>query len=194
MDRLREILSQRTPPGVILFNPRKRIRYINKEAQELIPTLAGNRLPHTSRRKVLPPEITDLLEKMAGEATPGDPFAEPVIYSSLIVSRWRIPLSLRGMIMGPAGTKKGANHFLVLVERIVEKRPVNVEGIKDRYHFTEREMEILSLVCNGLSNKAIAEKVFVSLHTVKGHLTHIMEKLGVQSRNQIVALLMNQAP
>ncbi|NTW38330.1 MAG: response regulator transcription factor [Cellulomonadaceae bacterium] len=53
---------------------------------------------------------------------------------------------------------------------------------------TLRELEILALVARGLSNDAIAREVFVSRATVKSHLAHLYDKLGVQSRTEAVAV------
>ncbi len=52
---------------------------------------------------------------------------------------------------------------------------------------SERELEILRLVAQGLSNGAIAERLFVTLGTVKKHLNNIYGKLGVESRTQAIA-------
>jgi DNA-binding NarL/FixJ family response regulator len=47
-----------------------------------------------------------------------------------------------------------------------------------------RELEVLSLVAGGMSNNAIARHLYISEATVKVHLRHIFEKLGVRSRTQ----------
>ena len=52
---------------------------------------------------------------------------------------------------------------------------------------SQREMEVLTLIAEGLSNDAIAEKLVLSLHTVKTHTRHIYNKLGVSKRTQAVA-------
>ena len=49
-----------------------------------------------------------------------------------------------------------------------------------------REQEVLDLVVNGLSNKEIAEKLFITETTVKLHVTNIYRKLGVKSRSQAI--------
>jgi len=51
---------------------------------------------------------------------------------------------------------------------------------------SERESEILKLVTSGMSNKEIAEKLFLSQRTVKAHLTNIFNKLNVASRSEAV--------
>jgi LuxR family maltose regulon positive regulatory protein len=51
---------------------------------------------------------------------------------------------------------------------------------------TDREREVLALLFQGKSNKEIARAMFVSVDTVKTHLRHIYEKLGVSDRNEAV--------
>lgn len=53
-------------------------------------------------------------------------------------------------------------------------------------HLSERELEVLELVSEGLSNKEIAGKLFVSINTVKTHLQKVYEKLEVNRRTQAV--------
>jgi DNA-binding NarL/FixJ family response regulator len=51
---------------------------------------------------------------------------------------------------------------------------------------TARELEILKWAARGLSNKEISEKLFISLRTVKAHLTNIFNKLGCGSRTDAI--------
>ena len=52
---------------------------------------------------------------------------------------------------------------------------------------SERELEVLRLVAQGLSNQEIAQKLFVALNTVKGHNLRIFAKLQAKSRSGAVA-------
>lgn len=52
-------------------------------------------------------------------------------------------------------------------------------------NLTRREIEIVHLIKNGLSNRKIAEELFVAESTVKKHVSHIFEKLQVQSREEL---------
>jgi LuxR family maltose regulon positive regulatory protein len=52
---------------------------------------------------------------------------------------------------------------------------------------SERELEILRLVTDGLSNRQISERLFISLSTVKGHNRNIFDKLQVKRRTEAVA-------
>jgi DNA-binding NarL/FixJ family response regulator len=51
---------------------------------------------------------------------------------------------------------------------------------------TTREMEILKWASHGLSNKEMSEKLFISLRTVKAHMTNIFNKLGCSSRTDAI--------
>jgi DNA-binding NarL/FixJ family response regulator len=55
------------------------------------------------------------------------------------------------------------------------------------YQLTAREKEILYALVDGLTYKKIAEKYFVSIHTVRSHISSIYEKLHVNSKSQAVA-------
>jgi len=52
---------------------------------------------------------------------------------------------------------------------------------------SERELEILRLMADGLSNREIAERLVITVGTAKSHVHHILEKLGTESRMQAVA-------
>jgi LuxR family maltose regulon positive regulatory protein len=68
------------------------------------------------------------------------------------------------------------------------------EGAKSRQKtagidesLSEREIEVLKLIAAGLTNQDIAEKLFISLNTVRTHTKNINSKLDVHSRTQAVA-------
>ncbi|NTV37357.1 MAG: response regulator transcription factor, partial [Anaerolineaceae bacterium] len=52
---------------------------------------------------------------------------------------------------------------------------------------TARQMEIIHLMAAGYSNQAIADKLVLSVATVKSHIVHIMDRLGTSSRMEAVA-------
>ena len=63
--------------------------------------------------------------------------------------------------------------------------PPKIEGLLDP--ISERELEVLHLIAAGLSNREIADKLFISLNTVKTHTKNINSKLDVNSRTKAVA-------
>lgn len=61
-------------------------------------------------------------------------------------------------------------------------------GKREALGITPRELEILELIAQGLSNREIAEKLFVSENTVKTHSSRVFDKLGAKRRTQAVQL------
>jgi DNA-binding CsgD family transcriptional regulator len=59
---------------------------------------------------------------------------------------------------------------------------------------TAAEQRVVELAASGLSNKQIARRLFVAVHTVEVHLAHAYAKLGVQSRAQLASRLASPAP
>ena len=69
-------------------------------------------------------------------------------------------------------------------------RPKNFSNGAERLAaLTKRRQQVATLVCDGLSNKAIAEKLGVSEGTIKIHLHAIYESLGVRSRIELMIAL-----
>ena len=64
----------------------------------------------------------------------------------------------------------------------------DLDASHDDNSLTERELEVLSLVAKGASDKEVAEKLFVSLNTVKTHVRNILAKLRVDSRREAAKL------
>ncbi len=57
---------------------------------------------------------------------------------------------------------------------------------------TEREKEIIELVCRGCTNKEIATSLSLSEHTIKAHLNRIFRKCNASSRSKLITLMMHQ--
>ena len=82
-------------------------------------------------------------------------------------------------------------------EKIVEKRIEITVGVPagpfvfdqakaDELTLTPREIEVLGLMAEGLSNKEMAERLFVSENTIKTHCSRVFDKLGAGRRTQAV--------
>jgi DNA-binding CsgD family transcriptional regulator/tetratricopeptide (TPR) repeat protein len=83
------------------------------------------------------------------------------------------------------------------------KRQMRAQGIhiprgprpatrENPFGLTAREMEVLGCLVRGLSNNAIARQLSLSTRTVEHHTESILRKMGVQSRNEAVAVALNQ--
>ncbi len=58
--------------------------------------------------------------------------------------------------------------------------------LRQQYHLTEREKDVLNWLAQGASNEEISRHLYVTVATVKAHLTNIFEKLEVTSRTQAI--------
>lgn len=79
----------------------------------------------------------------------------------------------------------------VVVREVVIAAPVDFvrdQGKLESLGITPRELEILELIAEGLSNREIAERVHVSENTVKTHSSRVFDKLGARRRTQAVQL------
>ena len=56
----------------------------------------------------------------------------------------------------------------------------------DRLGISKREFEVLGLIASGLSNQEIADKLFVSVNTIKSHSSNLFQKLNVSRRTQAI--------
>jgi DNA-binding NarL/FixJ family response regulator len=82
-------------------------------------------------------------------------------------------------LLSPAITKRVIRQFTRIT------RPAPPKEVGD---LTDREREILRLIAKGLSNAEIGRELYISETTVKTHVTHILQKLGLRDRVQAVVL------
>ena len=81
-----------------------------------------------------------------------------------------------------------ATLFAHIAERAVSRsEPVMAQAAK----VTKREREMLDLIAEGLSNKAIAQRLSIATNTVKGHVHHLLEKLALRTRLQAAVYARN---
>ena len=83
-------------------------------------------------------------------------------------------------------TGESVLHPNIIAKLLKRATMAPIEEHKHSDLLTERESEILKLVALGMSNKEIAEKLFVSQRTVKAHLTNTFNKLNVASRSEAI--------
>ena len=82
-------------------------------------------------------------------------------------------------LLSPAITKRVINQFTRIPRHVPPK---------ELDELTAREQDILRLIASGLSNAEIGAELYISETTVKTHVTHILQKLGLRDRVQVVVL------
>jgi len=84
-------------------------------------------------------------------------------------------------LLHPAITKRLIQDFA--------RRPTPRDGTPPQLErLTEREVEVMRLIARGLSNSEIAARLFLAEATVKTHVVHLLSKLGLRDRSQIVVM------
>jgi len=81
-------------------------------------------------------------------------------------------------VLHPAIARKVVNRFAQPRDKGREESTLD--------QLTERELEVLKLAARGMTNRQIANKLTLSIHTVQAHLSNIFGKLGVGSRTEAV--------
>ena len=80
------------------------------------------------------------------------------------------------------------NHFLdEMIDQSRKELVIKSSGVQALIEpLSERELEVLRLICAGKSNQEIADELFIALDTVKRHVNNIYGKLGVRRRSQAI--------
>jgi DNA-binding NarL/FixJ family response regulator len=77
----------------------------------------------------------------------------------------------------------------VVVDEAAVRAGATLDGVEESNGaLTRRELSVLRLVAQGLSNKEVAGELGISTHTVKYHLASLLAKLGVHSRTEAVSI------
>ena len=109
------------------------------------------------------------------------------IYGGLVA----VVFACLGIWLGRRLTKPPRHTQTVVVREVMVASPIEFvrdQGKVESLGITPRELQILALIAEGLSNKEIAARVFVSENTIKTHSSRVFEKLGARRRTQAVQL------
>src|SRR5262249_92617 len=78
------------------------------------------------------------------------------------------------------------HHTTKKLAHLIAKSRFNPYKKKFRPQFTAKEIEIIKLICDGLSNKEMVTKLNLSIRTIEGHRYNIHEKLGVKNTAGVI--------
>jgi DNA-binding CsgD family transcriptional regulator len=170
-----ELIKQRSVPAMFIVGPDDRVLYANEQTLNIFKD-----------PKSIPAEVQGFCHRIRTRAAdaPFDP-------TGMDCAVFRGPgdglYSFRGFLI--RGQKNAPSHVMVLVEKVVERGPINSKKARKDFGLSDREIEVVELLAQGLCNKEISAKLYVSEHTVKGHLKNITRKVGAESRGNIIAIL-----
>lgn len=102
----------------------------------------------------------------------------------------RLPRCLRSVHHGQIWASSAELNFVL--EELSSVRPLRVTDARGHDLLSKREEEVVALVADGLTNRAISERLSLSEHTVKNYLFRIFEKLGISTRVELVLYAVTQ--
>ncbi len=170
-------VRNRSVPGILILSLDAELVYSSAEAGSFFKR--PGRIPAQVRRLC---NSIKAKTRFDNEAGPGSATCD------LFSGRGEVLYSLRAFVIGQQETDFPPR-VLVLIEKVVEKHAIDVKKATMKFHLSKREIQIVKDVAQGLSNKDVACKRFISEYTVKDHLKSIMRKMNVASRSELIVSL-----
>jgi len=183
MPNLAEIINRRNIPGVLILDEGGNLLFMN-DLPKGFPVIQAD---VEAAPAMLPENISTLCAQVVAAA---DPFPG-IIHScpsDFFYSTDGIPYSMRAFPLSRVAGE-ARKHVIILIERVIEQHQVDFFAVQKKYGLSRRELDTLKLVCLGLGNREIAERLFISEHTAKDHVKRILQALGAGSRNEVIAIL-----
>jgi DNA-binding CsgD family transcriptional regulator len=191
-------LGRPTAPGLVVIDEQGRAVSSNAEARawlrDLWPCSASECEPE--------PLSLDLVDMRDCSMTVPTPlFALAARARAVAEGRERVPARLRlrdqrgrwlvlhaSALSAPGQTGGGTVAIVIEAAKSAEVAPIIIEA----YQLTARERDVLAAIARGESTAEIAAQLFLSPHTVRDYVKAVFEKVGVSSRNELVARLFGE--
>lgn len=161
-------------PGLVVLGPRDEIELITPPARELLASIRADGVVYTEDRMATPVLALASFVRSVPDGGQGEGNVVMVPGSD----GW---ITLHASLPGPAGDGRVA----VVLERAGGARSATLR--LEAFGATAREREVATLLARGLSRAELAEALVLSPHTVEDHVKSLYEKLGVASRQELVA-------
>lgn len=176
----KELLEECTnemPAGLITLDSSLNVMFANEPAREMCSEIIGSS-PTVSVRN-----LVDMIDSQhyIKSLTPGS-----CIY--FIAQQYKIKV----MTIEVHGTYNAVEtSYMIYIAKEDRKNLNSYLKARNEFHLTNRELEVVDLILKGLSNKEIADKLFISNYTVKNHIENIFKKMDVTNRTSIISKLSN---
>lgn len=190
MDLL-EVVSKRSVPGILVFDHRENLVFFNPVALDILTKLSGTRYPSLKNDVdiTIRKEIYNLYRSLKEIISPRHRNLGASLPSqAALFSTQEVTYCCRGSFLQDSSSPAGETfHIMIMIERILQRHDADLDTFKKRFELTDRQMDIVKRLVTGCSNKEIASRLCVCEDTIKGHLKHIMKRLGVHSRTEILS-------
>jgi DNA-binding CsgD family transcriptional regulator len=178
--------------GLIILNDSLGRVYMNKWAKDFCKMLTGShngdREPSNGKASYpfVPSLITEDCHHLREQLKNNSFSTIPLPICRILKLSEYSQYSLCSQILTKEMSKANRVFYMVKIDEPTHEVTLNMGALERDLGLTKREIEILVNIFNGLKNAEIAEKLFISEITVKKHLQHIFEKIGVRSRTALI--------
>lgn len=171
---------ERTKPDVLLLD----LKIPNREAVPILLELSQKNIPTKVLILSLFPDKESILDTAKAGACG---------YALKRTSSTTLIQAIRRIYRGEIWADRQLDCAETFVEMARQTRTDDADGGEDEISraLSKRERELLGLVAKGLTNEQIRKTLFISLRTVKVHLNHVFNKLGVNNRTQAALFFVN---
>jgi DNA-binding CsgD family transcriptional regulator len=179
-DAEREAMMELSGYSLIIMDGKGHIQIMNREAERLLGEKV-HPLYYLDLKHYIHPvetffnEINDLQKAE-------DHHSFTCTVEILSKDNGRIPVDAKVSVL--RDTLERRNSFLITL-----KEKEHISKLRSRFNLSDREVEVLQYLVNGFSNREIAEMMYIAEATVKSHVAHIFDKLGVDNRVRVILLL-----
>lgn len=188
--RVFEQACNEAPPAMILFDAEGTPLFMNPGAQAIFSRYSTGTRTRTKPPYGLHPSVIRLLRNLYATTL----VARRRKRSNRTDTEWTLPdgHTLQMLIMSLERDPKdprGNDYTLVMTQVPLKNLPFDPDTFAIRHGLSKREKELVTLIFQGYSNMEIGERMFISEHTVKVHLKHIFDKVGVKNRTSLIRKL-----
>ncbi|MBA2251349.1 MAG: response regulator transcription factor [Nitrospirales bacterium] len=173
---LHTVVASRRSPGIVILNGLGEVVHVNDTAWEML-SLIRQHAP-VSKNGLVPEVMMDLCHELESKLS-----GRHSVSSHTRLEATHLMATADGGVLFRALALEGANdlptegrRFLIMLEKVVEREPVNVAD-QERFGLTPREREVIQALTHGFTNKEIGNALGITEPTVKAHIKHIMEKM-----------------
>ena len=175
------IISECFTNGILILNEKLRPIFINQKANEFIGIFKNSGV--LLGEEFLPKEIKEDCSELIGLFKRGDII--PLPKYRVIHHHPQGHFSFRSQIIHQNFHTECETLLMISIEELKGMK-IDKKTLQEAYCLTEREIEIVGWIMEGLKNVEIADRLFISELTVKKHIQNIFEKMGVKNRTSLI--------
>ena len=184
-DNILEIINKNWSTGLILLDDSMEPIYMNEKAKEFCQDLMGCPSIFDVYLR-LPPMLLKDCSAMTEEL-------KSIQADCLVLPRHRVlrtsnseKFHICSRMLEKEISSENRRLFMVSIDEMSESNRIDQKSLKEIYHLTNREIDIVIHIFKGLRNAEIARRLFVSEVTVKKHIQNIFQKMGVKNRTALI--------